>query len=275
MTTRVGRAGLTAVALVMAATGLPAQSATNPERAQVLILGSYHFANPGRDIAQQTVDDVLLPARQAEIRDIVEALATFRPTKIAIEAPSAMTARIDSLFRAYRSGSRELSRDESQQLGFRLAARFDHAGLYPIDYDGDFPFGAMMDYAKVHNPEFVTFVDEELARIATESNRRQRENTIGEILRFHNSRAALAEDHGIYLRFADIGAGDTYVGADLVAKWYERNIRIFANLRRIVEPGDRILVIYGAGHAPILRELVASHPGLLLVDALEYLPPQE
>ncbi|MGE0554702.1 MAG: DUF5694 domain-containing protein [Gemmatimonadales bacterium] len=57
-----------------------------------------------------------------------------------------------------------------------------------------------------------------------------------------------------------------------MAKWYERNIRIFANLRRSTEPGDRVLVIFGAGHAPILCELLAADPGLTLVDLLEFLP---
>jgi pheromone shutdown protein TraB len=64
------------------------------------------------------------------------------------------------------------------------------------------------------------------------------------------------------------------VGADLLAKWYERNIYMYANLQRLAEPGERILVIVGSGHAPILRELATYDPQMLLVDVLEYLPPE-
>jgi hypothetical protein len=39
--------------------------------------------------------------------------------------------------------------------------------------------------------------------------------------------------------------GDVYGGADMVADWYKRNLRIFANLTRISEPGDRVFIIYG------------------------------
>ena len=68
-----------------------------------------------------------------------------------------------------------------------------------------------------------------------------------------------------------MGAGDTYIGADLLTKWYERNIRIFNNIQRLAGPGDRIILIIGSGHAPILRELIDSDPELVLVDPLPYL----
>ena len=74
------------------------------------------------------------------------------------------------------------------------------------------------------------------------------------------------------MEFARVGAGDTYVGADLLAKWYDRNIRIFSDLQRIAQPGDRVLVIFGAGHAAILRELIANDSRLELVEARRYLP---
>jgi hypothetical protein len=70
---------------------------------------------------------------------------------------------------------------------------------------------------------------------------------------------------------ATVGAGDSYIGARAVAQWYDRNLRIFANLATIAHPGDRIVLIIGQGHTPILRELVRSHPGMRLVEPLEYL----
>jgi hypothetical protein len=252
---------------------LSAQSGDEAGRAQVLVLGSYHFAEAGQNVAQPEVADVLLPEKQAEIREVVEALARFRPTKIAIERPPESALQVDSLYRAYRSGGHELSRSESQQIGFRLAAKWEHDSVYPIDYRNDFPFPALMEYAQANDPEFVEFVDRELARIEAESSRLQRENTVGEILRWRNHPRQLAEDHATYMRFSAVGAGDTYVGAELLTRWYERNIRIFANLQSLIEPGDRVLVVFGSGHAPILRALVNDHPQMELVDPLEYLPP--
>ena len=249
-----------------------AQTPGAREPAQVLVLGTYHFANPGLDVVQTEVADVLSSAKQEEIQAVVEAIARFRPTRVTVEHLPASAARLDSLYAAYRAGRHALSRDETEQLGFRLAARFEHPRLYPIDHRGEFPFGAVMQYAQAHDPEFVGFVQAELARITAEANRQQREHTVGEILWMANEPTKLAAEHGSYLRFARVGAGDTYVGADLLAKWYERNIRIFANLQRMVEPGDRVVVLIGSAHAPVLRELVTHDPGMVLVETMGYLP---
>ena len=43
-------------------------------------------------------------------------------------------------------------------------------------------------------------------------------------------------------------------------------------MQRISEPGDRVFVIYGAGHIPHLRYFAAQSPYFCLVDPLPYLP---
>ena len=56
------------------------------QSAEILILGTYHMANPGHDIFNMEADDVLLPKRQKEIAQLIDVLKKFRPTKIAIES---------------------------------------------------------------------------------------------------------------------------------------------------------------------------------------------
>jgi hypothetical protein len=53
---------------------------------QVMILGVFHFDNPGLDIANIQVENVLGDKRQAEIRQILDGLERFKPTKIAVES---------------------------------------------------------------------------------------------------------------------------------------------------------------------------------------------
>ena len=50
-------------------TGFPA--GCGPAEVQVMLLGTYHFANPGRDVIKQDIDDVLQPKRQAELEDLL------------------------------------------------------------------------------------------------------------------------------------------------------------------------------------------------------------
>ena len=57
------------------------------EQTQVLVVGMVHLDNPGRDVINFEFKNVLGERRQKEIREVVERLKAFRPTKVAVEAP--------------------------------------------------------------------------------------------------------------------------------------------------------------------------------------------
>jgi len=61
---------------------------------------------------------------------------------------------------------------------------------------------------------------------------------------------------------------DSMRGADIIASWwYSRNLRIFRKLQLITESQeDRIILIFGNGHAPILRNLLESSPEYEFVE---------
>ena len=89
-----------------------------------------------------------------------------------------------------------------------------------------------------------------------------------------NAEPRLLAGHGHYFvgGFA-IGDGETFPGADgFITSWYNRNLRIFANLLRLADsPDERILVIYGSGHIPILRHIARAAPQVKLVEVADYL----
>ncbi len=183
-------------------------------------------------------------------------------------------AALHEQYSAYLDDARELDRSETQQLGFRLAARFDHPEVYPIDDMGRLYMGfdRMLSDAQEHDPAAHELFHEAVE--AAEADSRQAEargQTVRETLRHLNAREADEVGHGMYVWFTKIGAGQCYAGADVLTAWYDRNIRIFTNLVRVLEAGDRVLVIYGSGHAPILRQLVSAAPGLELADPLSCL----
>ena len=86
-----------------------------------------------------------------------------------------------------------------------------------------------------------------------------RAHTVLEMLEYMNSDPRVAKDVALYYAIAPYGDPYDYAGPDLLAAWYQRNIRIYSNIAKLVEsPSDRILVIYGAGHLGWLRQDVAS-----------------
>jgi len=88
-----------------------------------------------------------------------------------------------------------------------------------------------------------------------------------------NTEERILASHGIYLVGSfKAGVGEEYPGPDSKTAWYNRNLRIFANLQRITEREDeRILLIIGAGHLPILRHAVQASPEYALVEVSEHL----
>jgi hypothetical protein len=79
--------------------------------------------------------------------------------------------------------------------------------------------------------------------------------------------------HQLYFySFVPLVEGDNYAGADMVNTWYHRNLRIFSNLHQITESDqDRILVVYGQGHVPLLKQFANDSPYFKVEDVLKYL----
>ena len=50
------------------------------QKPTLMILGSGHLANWGADSINYRMDDVLAPKRQAELQELAEQLARFKPT---------------------------------------------------------------------------------------------------------------------------------------------------------------------------------------------------
>lgn len=256
---------------------LRAQQARNtpaaPARPQILILGTYHMGGSG-DYIQTSVDDVLSPRRQREIEALVDALAAFRPTKVMVEAPLTRDSALNARYRRYLAGQDTLRRNEIDQIGFRLAKRLGHDRVYAIDYSQDEDVGGVVRWAVQHGDTgFVSGVQRFAARMQARSDS-LRGLTITEYLRRLNSSAEDALGQSAYLRMARVGHDTTYVGADVVAGRYARNLKIFANLARLAERGDRVLVIYGASHGKLLRDFVRESPDLQLVETNRYLAPR-
>jgi hypothetical protein len=238
----------------------------------LLLIGTHHLANPNRDHFNVQVDDVLLPRRQAEIRHCVDRLKRFQPSKVAVEIPRARDGALNQAYRAYRAGTAALERSEVQQLGFRLADELGHDRIHAIDWFG----GRDVDpiaFAREHGQgeivdEILTFFGQQ----TEELNAVLPTMSIAELLRLINDEARLRREHEMYLRFARIGVGDRYAGADWLAGWYERNLKIFANLVRITMARDeRILVIYGVGHVPLLSRFIRDSGRYTLERSEAYL----
>jgi hypothetical protein len=248
------------IALIMSALAMSAICwAQSSPRAEILVLGTYHMANPGHDIYNMKADDVLSPKRQQEIEQLIEVLKKFRPTKIAIEADFG-SKRVEQEYSDYLAGKYTLTRNETNQIGYRLAKELGHRAVYPVDQDGDFPWQRVVNYAKANGrADKLDALSAGWGTMVKEQGEFLQAHTVLETLGYMNADARAARDMATYFAVVPFGDPDEYAGPDLLAAWYQRNIRIYSNIVRLIEsPNDRILVIYGAGHLAWLRQDVAN-----------------
>lgn len=254
----------------------PISEAQKPQaRAQIMILGVYHFGNPNLDYVKSNVDDHLSAKRQQQIAEVVEMLAKFKPTKIALEAVDGVS-NVHRDYEAYLKGQYTLSASERDQLGLRLAKQLGHKRVYAIDHQLGMDVEGVIAAAQQSKDTAFLETFQRVIGELQELQKRQATMTVREVLAVHNDPKNIVKGHDLYLQMARVRNGDKFVGADVLAGWYQRNFRIYANLARVIEsPADRVLVIYGSGHSAILRELIESDANLQLVEPNDYLAPHK
>jgi hypothetical protein len=160
-----------------------------------------------------------------------------------------------------------LEASENYQIGFRLAKQLGLPRIYLIQVDADLDFNAVDAYAKAHDQTYLVDASRQLTeRLIRHATEIQSKGTVLDAYRYFNSEAAIRLNDSSYTYLCRIGDDGNFVGADLVSAWHQRNLRMFAKLSRLTGPGERILVLYGQGHAYLLRDFIRQAPDLKLVD---------
>ncbi len=253
-------------------------AAAAAEPVQVMVLGTYHFANPGMDLHNVKADSPLTPARQAELKAVADAIATFRPTRVMVERVSAEPDLAVSDYRTFGPDMLGRDPDETVQLGFRIARSAGLDTVHGVDEQPDtdepdyFPYDKVKaSAAKAGQEAVLTGLSDEIARYLRGFEARQKTHSIAQLLGEMNEPDTPATGMRAYYGLLGIGDVDDQAGADLNAMWFLRNAKIFGKLMRVAKPGDRIVLVYGAGHGFWLRHFASQTPGYALVDVRPYL----
>lgn len=254
----------------------PPQAAAEPP-VEVMILGSYHMANPGQDVHNADVDDVTTDAKQAELEAVSKSLQAFAPTKVAIERVSGRDDLTVEAYEEFETGDLKKTRNESVQIGFRLAHDLGHQAVYGIDEQSDsidyFPFGKVQEFAKASGDEKrLEEFNAQAAAFVEGINHAQASNPVARALMWVNQPSLIERmQENWYYGLLEIGNANEQPGALVNGRYYLRNAKIFSKLAAVTEPGDRVVVVFGSGHSYWLRHLVSETPGYGLIEPNDFL----
>lgn len=252
----------------------------------VLLLGVFHFAGEQVDVnttPESLAVNMMLPERQKQISQLVDALVAFRPTKIVIEGQPQYQSRYDSLLRLYQQGKLKASPkfmvSEVVQLGFRIATKLGLNTLYAADAQAFrfqlTPADSVLTFEKYKDQTDTSFAywNERYDRESAYDDTLCYRLPLNEYLQYLNSPEKRALSNGRWLVTTKRGSNLEPVGADgFITRYFNRNVRIYSNIQRSVTRKDeRILVIYGATHMFMLNALFEASPEFKVEDVMKYL----
>ncbi|MCW8109557.1 DUF5694 domain-containing protein [Alteromonas ponticola] len=248
---------------------------------KILPVGTFHFEFPNLDtqqVASSDQIDVLDPAYQKQIEKIVESLRGFNADYVVVEHKIDHAKELHEAYRSYLNTNQLPGRSETYQLGFRIAKSLSLSTVYGVDtwgklYDTTAEYLAV-DETKSSFSRFYTHPPDKALKISAGTPVYKEQGIAEELIRL-NQADRIRQSLGNYLvgHFKYETASQPYFGADFESgRWFNRNLRIFRNLQRLpYQPGDKIILIYGAGHLNILNYLFDASPEFERVSALPYL----
>lgn len=242
------------------------------DKAQVGFLWVFHFVSQN-NLMKQKFSDISSEESQRQILELVDKLKKFSPTKIAVERPYYSHETLNARYKAYLEGDYKLSSEETDQIAFRLGKALGHKELYVVYHEGSYEIDPVIKYAeKAGQKHLYDSVLSTGRKMLSKLDRIIEEEGIVEGLKYMNSDEARHLNHLTYHHLLQIGERNNRIGADLVADWYEVNLKIFSNIRELAKnEKDKILIIYGQGHSKILEDLIKESPDLSLVDMSDLL----
>lgn len=253
-----------------------------PRPVDVMVLGSYHFGNPGMDTNNMQAQSVLTPVRQRELERVAKALMRFRPTHVMVEMQSDTADLTIAEFTRFDADMQARVPNEIVHIGYRTARLAGLTAVHGIDEQPSAGEPDYYPYDKVQETaaRFGQAKQLELLNVPSAAGLKafeasQSRKSVGQLLQSVNDPDGIWGNNDSYYGMLPIGDKDVQAGADLNAMWFLRNAKIFSKLMHIAKSQDgaavRVLVVYGGGHGFWLRHLAQHTPGYRNVDVLPYL----
>ena len=249
------------------------------KKSKVMIVGTFHFSDGGHDaFVPKFSVNINSETRQNELSELIELFSSFSPTIVAIESKPERQVFHDSLYREYLLDRYDLGQNEIYQVCYRLARKMGLQKLYTIDAPArtyeSFENGDSIVKALCQENYIDTIYNKMYFDLYSTEDSLKSIWSLRKTFAYQNNPDRLELGLGHYL-VGDFKAGvpGNYIGPDASTYWWNRNLRIFANILQLAAKSnhEHVFVLIGAGHLPILRFLAKACPEIEYIDAYDML----
>lgn len=251
---------------------------------EALLIGTFHFHNPGQDLIKSKSFDITSTESQKELEYITDQIRKFHPDKIFVEWNNNDQKRLDSLYQLYttntytafvdskykgKSNYNFYTNNEIIQLGFRAAKKTGLKKVNAIDYEIGLPFDTVMKV--INNSGQVSLMKEfnsTIEAVGKDFNEKISKLNLIQLLEDLNTSKSRQENNGFYIKLMNpAGPIGNYAGADAVAQWYKRNLYMYSLIQKNTEPKDqRIMILLGSGHVSMIKKFIEDENVFKVVE---------
>lgn len=242
------------------------------EKKEILLIGTFHYNNPGADVVKTKSFDILSEKSQTELEQISGSLKEYNPSKVFVEWPYNEQKELDSLYHLYiennyftnDSLSDFYLKNEIFQLAFRVAKKNNLDKVYGIDYnETEFPYEKVMnDIESNHQIQLKDKIEKTITKFTTDfdymidSGASLKELTLA--LNTKEMKYASNDIHNN--KFSVAGSIDEFNGVYLTSEWYKRNLYMWSLIQKHTSNADKkIMVLAGSSHTAMLELFIKEN----------------
>ncbi len=254
------------------------EKASIENQKEVLLIGTFHYNNPGADVAKTKSFDILNDKTQEELDFIAGKISAFKPSKIFVEWSHDEQPELDSLYNLYKhdnyftndSLSEFYLKNEIFQLAFKTGKRIGLPQVNGIDYRTEFPFDSLMIVLeKNHQIEIQSKIGELIETFTDDFDEKiEKGESLLDLTYYLNTRELREMSNEFHNQIPLIaGPKDNFIGPFLTAEWYKRNLYMWSLVQKGTENRDeRIMVLVGASHAAVIKNFIDENNAWRVVE---------
>jgi len=247
-------------------------------RTKILLIGTFHYDNPGLDVNRLPDFDVLNVNVQKELGLLSKKIADFHPTKFFVEYDYNRQSRLDSLYNLYLADNyfdfvkrnfpknRYYSENELFQLAFKAAKQEDLKRINGIDAYADFPYDSLKKVMKAANQL-------ELLNLMETSFPPQTSHSLITRTLNLNSSSSRQKNRSWYINYANRGGKpEEFIGPYLASEWFRRNLYMYSLVQKLTESTDeKVVLLLGAGHISIIEQFIKDDDRFEIIELKDLL----
>jgi len=248
-----------------------------------LLIGTFHYNNPGADVAKTQSFDILSESTQKDLQLMTAKIKTYDPTKVFVEWPYDEQQELDSLYQKYLAGSYfqndSLSdfyqKNEIFQLAFRVAKANNLPQVLAMDYKTSFPFDEVIQAIEKNKQlALKTKIFDGISKFTVDFDDKIAAGiSLPELTLYLNTpemRAFSNDFHNNLMLIA--GAPNDFSGPLLTAEWFKRNLYMWSLIQKnTAQTDERIMVLAGASHIAMFELFINENPQWSITELEEVL----